>query len=118
MPFVKGDGKINRSGRPKAADLVNPKSLTGSEVREKELKQLLRRYKPLVAKALANAEKVLDSEDASEQGKLRATALILAEYPKLLNEAYGKESNSLEEQDNEEKTNAPIISFKVLDKQG
>lgn len=114
MPFEQGKSG-NPNGRPKAADLVNPKSLTGSEVRQKELKQLLRRYKPLVAKALENAEKVLDSETASEQGKLRATALILAEYPKLLNEAYGKESDNSEE--NEEKESlAPIIAFNVQPK--
>ena len=43
MPFEKGDERINRNGRPQAKDLVNPKSLTGTEYREKEFKQILRR---------------------------------------------------------------------------
>lgn len=47
MPFVKGDANINLRGRPQAKDLVNPKSLTGTEYREKEFKQILRRLKPL-----------------------------------------------------------------------
>ena len=39
MAFQKGDKNINRAGRPQAKDLVNPKSLTGTEYREKEFKR-------------------------------------------------------------------------------
>ena len=45
MPFKKGDTNINRQGRGTGKDLVNPKSLTGTEYREKEFKQILRRLK-------------------------------------------------------------------------
>ena len=116
MAFKKGDPNINRDGRPQAKDLVNPKSLTGTEYREKEFKQILRRLKPLVAKAIIQAEKILESESSSEQSRMRAIALIMTEYPKLLNDLYketsvGKQDASA---DKDELEDAPIVSFKVL----
>ena len=35
MPFVKDDSNINRKGRGTGEVLVNPKSLTGTEYRER-----------------------------------------------------------------------------------
>ena len=62
MAFQKGDKNINRAGRPQAEDLVNPKSLTGTEYREKEFKQILRRLKPLNNKALKVFTDMLEDE--------------------------------------------------------
>ena len=42
MPFVKGKSG-NIYGRPTADKLVNPKSVSGNELREQEFKQILRR---------------------------------------------------------------------------
>ncbi len=50
MPFTKGDPNINR------------KSLTGTEYREKEFKQILRRLKPLNNKALKVFTDLLEDE--------------------------------------------------------
>ena len=58
MAFQKGDKNINRAGRPNAKSLVNPKSLTGTEYREKEFKQILRRLKPLNGKALRKLDEM------------------------------------------------------------
>ena len=48
MAFQKGDPNINRHGRPQAKDLVNPKSLTGTEYREKEMKKYKEIYKRMM----------------------------------------------------------------------
>jgi len=115
MPFVKGKSG-NPQGRGSGKDLVNPKSVSGNELREQEFKQILRRLKPLVAKAIIQAEKILESESSSEQSRMRAFALNMTEYPKLLNDLYKETSNG--KQDNgvykDELENAQIVSFTVL----
>lgn len=62
MPFVKDDPNINRKGRGTGESLVNPKSLTDGEYREKEFKQILRRLKPLNNKALKVFTDMLEDE--------------------------------------------------------
>ena len=116
MAFQKGDKNINRAGRKPAHELVNPKIVSKEEIREKELKQILRRLKPLVAKAIIQAEKILESESSSEQSRMRAIALIMTEYPKLLNDLYKETSNGKQDNgvDKDELEDAPIVSFKVL----
>ena len=80
MPFIKGDSNINREGRPSSDRLVNPKSISGNELRIQDFKQMLRRLKPLNKKALTWIEKMLDDEKTTEQTRMRLIALILKEY--------------------------------------
>ena len=114
MPFVKGDANINLRGRPNAKDLVNPKSLSGTEYREKEFKQILRRLKPLNGKALRKLDEMIDDESTTEASRLKAIVFIMKTYQDMMDDLYKPINNSADiVEDKEDKPLAPIISFKV-----
>ena len=114
MPFVKGKSG-NPQGRGSGKDLVNPKSVSGNELREQEFKQILRRLKPLTKKALTKLEVLIDDEATTENTRMRAIAFVLKEYELLMNEVYKPVNGggSSDGDDQEDKPLAPIISFKV-----
>ena len=116
MPFVKGDSNINREGRPSADRLVNPKSISGNDLRIQDFKQMLRRLKPLNKKALTWIEKMLDDENTTEQTRMRLIALILKEYQTLMNEVYKPEKLEDNDVDKDELDLAPIVQFTVQKK--
>lgn len=115
MPFVKGDSNINRQGRPNAKDLVNPKSLSGTEYREKEFKQILRRLKPLNGKALRKLDELIEAEGTTEATKMKAIVFIMKTYQEMMDDLYKPLNNNSVEVDDREEANAPLISFKVLE---
>lgn len=122
MPFVKNDpttgfkdGNVNRSGRPRAEDLVNPKSVRESEIREQEFKAILRKLKPLNKKALAKLHVILDDEKATEATKMKAIAFVLGMYKDLMNEVYlKKEDEEDKEVDKDELNPAPVFSLRMI----
>jgi len=114
MAFQKGDKNINRAGRPQAKDLVNPKSLTGTEYREKEFKQILRRLKPLNGKALRKLDEMIDAESTTEASRLKAIVFIMKTYQDMMDDLYKPLNNSsADDVEDKEESLAPIISFKV-----
>ena len=115
MPFVKGDANINLRGRPQAKDLVNPKSLTGTEYREKEFKQILRRLKPLNNKALKVFTDMLEDEKTTEATKVKVAVFIMKTYQDMMDDLYKPVNGSVEAVEDKEETLAPIISFKVAE---
>ena len=117
MPFVKGDENINRHGRPQAKDLVNPKSLSGTEYREKEFKQILRRLKPLNGKALRKLDEMIDDESTTEASRLKAIVFIMKTYQDMMDDLYKPVNASAksDDEDQDDKPLAPIISFKVAE---
>ena len=117
MPFEKGDERINRNGRPQAKDLVNPKSLTGTEYREKEFKQILRRLKPLNNKALNVFTNMLEDEKTTEATKVKVAVFIMKTYQDMMDDLYKpvNASGGSDSDDQEDKPLAPIISFKVAE---
>lgn len=116
MPFEKGDSNINRNGRPNAKDLVNPKSLSGTEYREKEFKQILRRLKPLNGKALRKLDELIEAEGTTEATKMKAIVFIMKTYQEMMDDLYKPlNNNNAVDADDREDTNAPLISFKVLE---
>ena len=116
MPFIKGDENINRSGRPQAKDLVNPKSLTGGEYREKEFKQILRRLKPLNNKALKVFTDMLEDEKTTEATKVKVAVFIMKTYQDMMDDLYKPVNGGISDiDDQDDKPLAPIISFKVAE---
>lgn len=117
MPFEKGDSNINRKGRPNANDLVNPKSLSGTEYREKEFKQILRRLKPLNGKALRKLDEMIDAESTTEASRVKVLLFIVKSYQDLMNDLYKQTNSNAEVGEDKEDSLAPIISFKVQQKE-
>jgi len=112
MPFEKGKSG-NPNGRPNAKDLVNPKSLSGTEYREKEFKQILRRLKPLNNKALKVFTDMLEDEKTTEATKVKVAVFIMKTYQDMMDDLYKPVNTSAEVADDKEEVLAPIISFKV-----
>ena len=117
MPFVKDDPNINRKGRGTGESLVNPKSLTGVEHREKEFKQILRRLKPLNNKALKVFTDMLEDEKTTEATKVKVAVFIMKTYQDMMDDLYKpvNASGNSDGDDQEDKPLAPIISFKVAE---
>lgn len=113
MPFEKGSPHINRKG-------LIPKTHKPSakELKQKEIMSLLRKLKPLMSKSVNTAAKIIDSEDASETGKLRAATVLLGLYKDLLKEAYDHDIKAedlvSDPQEIDTSKNAPIFSLTVL----
>jgi|APGre2960657373_1045057.scaffolds.fasta_scaffold82907_1 hypothetical protein len=113
MPFKPNDPNINRAG-------LIPKTHKPSakELKQKEIMSLLRKLKPLMSKSVNTAAKIIDSEDASESGKLRAATILLGLYKDLICEAYNHDIKAedlvSDPQEIDTSKNAPIFSLTVL----
>lgn len=120
MPFKSGKSG-NPNGRPKADQLVNPKSVSGEAIREKELKKILRRLAPLNNKALLKAEQLLDADNTTEAGKIKLMVFFMKTYQDILDDlykpVYGKDNLS-DDNDEEKDDLSPIVQFKVLGDKG
>ena len=84
------DPKINTKGRPLAEEEIE-KKLTNRQKRERELMVLARKFKPLQAGAIATSAKIMQNTQASDQNRLKASALIISVYQELLKDVYSKE---------------------------
>lgn len=113
MPFVQGQSG-NPQGRPKGEDLVSPKSVRGTQLKEEEFKKILRKLKPLNNKAITRLHQILDNEDATEATRMKAIIFVLGMYKDLMNDVYGKESAKDSDVDQDELEQAPVVSFKVI----
>lgn len=116
MPFVKGQSG-NPKGRGTGNDLVNPKSLTGEEIREKEFKQILRRLKPLNNKAMTKLNDLIDSEGTTEATRMKAIVFVMKTYQDMMNDLYEPVNGGSSDGDgrDDKSDSTPLISFKVLE---
>ena len=113
MPFEKGKSG-NPQGRPTADKLINPKSVSGNALREKEFKQILRRLKPLTGKAIVKLQDLIEADGTTENTRMRAIAFVLTEYEKLMNEVYKSAKGESFDEDSDEDEDTPVVSLRVL----
>jgi hypothetical protein len=100
--WQKGTASPNPNGRPKG---LNREKKTNRENRSAELLNLIRKFKPLQTKAIQAAVNILDNEEASENGKLRASAMIIQTYKELLKDLYDYRYDDEESEDIQQHNN-------------
>lgn len=106
-----GMKSANEAGRPKVLD-KDKKS--NKILRGEELLNLVRKLKPHLSRAVMTAAKILDDENSSESGKLRAAALIIATYKDLVKDVYDYRYDDDEGTAIQETDNRPVFSLKVI----
>jgi len=112
-------GSINRSGRPKKSDQNDKPSKTNRELRQEELLNLVRKFKPLQTKAIQAAVKVIDNAQSNDSSKLRAAALLIETHRALLKDLYDYryDDESAEEVTQDPPALAPVFSLRMLEDQ-
>lgn len=109
--FRGGDAAINRAGRPKK-DCTEEKK-TNRELRSTEFMHMVRKFKPHLSKAVKAAVDILDNDKASESGKLKASALIIATYKDLISQVFDYRYDD-EEAEEIQQSNATVFSLKMI----
>lgn len=109
MAFVKGQSG-NLKGRPKVLKEDKP---TNRSLREKAFLEMVRKFRPLQAKAIAAAVGILDNKEAQDANKLKASALLITTYKDLIKETYNYLYDSEEAVPMQEE-NKPIFSLRVI----
>lgn len=118
MPFIKGQSG-NLKGRPTADKLINSPKLTGSEWREKEFKQVIKRLKPLNNKIVTEFEKMFFDERTTEASKLKIGLFLMKMYQDMMNDLYkpttmkGITEDNFDDKDNKPETPDVQVHFKV-----
>lgn len=106
-------GKGMQSPNPAGRPIGDPREkMSNREIRTRSMLQLLRKFSPHQSKAIMAAVKIMDNTEASDQNKLKASALIIQTYRELLNEVYNKDYD--DEQGEEIQDNSPIFSLRML----
>ena len=82
-------GSINTAGRKKKTDEDRNKEKKSNRVlRQEELLNLVRKFKPIQTKAIQAAVKILDNNESNDASKLRAAALLIETHRALLKDLY------------------------------
>lgn len=108
--FYKGMPALNPSGRPPADKSEKP---TNRVLRQKAFLEVVRKLRPITGKAVAEAARILNKQDAADQNKLKAAALLLGEYRTLLKELYDVRYDEDEGSPIQEE-NKPVLSLTVI----
>jgi hypothetical protein len=111
MVWAKGQSGCP-TGRPKKDSLGK----TNKDLRTEELESMLNKLKPGMGKAIKCAQGIIEGNDSTESGKLRASALVITTYKELIKELYSEkyDSESGNELDSEE-DKAPVFSLRILE---
>lgn len=108
--FYKGMPALNPHGRPPSDKSEKP---TNRVLRQKAFLEVVRKLRPVTGKAIVQAVKILDKQDAADQNKLKAAALLLGEYRTLLKELYDVRYDE-EEATPIQEENKPVFSLKMI----
>lgn len=113
--FRGGADNINKNGRPPKSDF-DKKGKTNRELREQAFLELVRKFRPLQTKAIQAAVNILDNNQAADQNKLKASALIISTYKSLLAEVYDYRYDEEEAEAMQEANgNQAVFSLRVLE---
>ena len=113
--FRGGDAAINRAGR-RPKDGTEDKK-TNRILRSEQMLLLVRKFRPHLSKAVAAAVSILDNKDASESGKLKASALIISTYKDLIKDLYDYryDEEEGEEIQDVKKESGVVFSLRMID---
>lgn len=107
QPGVSG----NTAGRPKTIDRDKK---TNREIRSDTLLHLVRKFRPHLTRAINAAVEILENKDASESGKLRASALIITTYRELVKDVYDLKYDDEEGEEIQESNKMPAFSLRMI----
>lgn len=104
----------NPEGRPK---ILDKDKKTNKELRSDEFMSLVRKFKPHLSKAVKAAVDILENKEASESGKLRASALIIQTYKDLVKELYDFRYDEDEGEEIQEQNKMATFSLRMIGKE-
>jgi hypothetical protein len=113
MAFQKGVSG-NAAGRPK---VKTTEKLTNRILRERSFLEMVRKFRPLQAKALAAAVSIIDNKEAQDANKLKAAALLIGTYKDLIKETYDYKYDESENEEMQKAEAMPKFSLHVLTKE-
>lgn len=103
----------NPVGRPKDKDRLD--KLSKRELKDREFLMILRKIRPHIADSIMTAATIMKNEKATEAGKLKAAAMLLDNYRKLVLDMYdGEEEPDVDNPEIQEQ-NKPVFSLRVID---
>ncbi len=103
-------GSINTAGRPKRDPEAERK--TNREIKADLLLQLCRKLRPHLTKAVGTAVEIMGDQEANDQNRLKASALIIATYKDLVKDVYAHDDDLGEEM--QEDGRAPVFSLRMI----
>jgi hypothetical protein len=106
------EGSRNQHGRPKRDPEAERK--TNREIKADLLLQLCRKLRPHLTKAVGTAVEIMGDQEANDQNRLKASALIIATYKDLVKDVYAHDDDLGEEM--QEQQLAAVYSFDAVQK--
>lgn len=105
------DPAINLNGR-----VGNSKAtpLTNKQVRDREFISLIRKLKPHLTSSVKTVMEINESKDATDQNRLKASALIIQLYKDLIKDVYSTDYDEQEGIEIQPTTKAPVFSLTMI----
>lgn len=112
IPDKQGRTGASKGGRP-------TKEQSKTSLRQSKLKTiLLRHMEPLAAEAIVTTSEIMRDKDASPTVRLQASKFIIERIADLIDEAYGKERDQVDDPKDNEDDDEPkgaVLSFSIVD---
>ena len=105
------DSAINLNGRI-AGKKAEP--LSNKDIRNREFISLIRKLKPHLTSSVKTLMEINESKDASDQNKLKASALIIQLYKDLIKDVYSTDYDEQEGEEIQPANKATIFSLTMV----